>query len=102
MSEAPVLLREDKDGVATLTLNRGDQFNSLSEALIAALQGALDAIAGDDSVRVVVLAGAGRAFCAGHDLKEMRATPKQAYYDAFTDRRQAPARRKTDEPQLAA
>ena len=77
----PVLLREDKDGVATLTLNRADQFNSLSEALIEALQGALDAIAGDDSVRVVVLAGAGRAFCAGHDLKEMRATPKQAYYE---------------------
>ena len=79
-ADSPVLLREDKDGVATLTLNRPDQFNSLSEALIAALEGALDAIAGDDAVRVVVLAGAGRAFCAGHDLREMRAKPQHAYY----------------------
>ncbi len=77
----PVLVRSDKDGVATLTLNRADQFNSLSEALITALQAELDRIAGDDAVRVVVIAGAGRAFCAGHDLKEMRATPKQAYYE---------------------
>jgi enoyl-CoA hydratase/carnithine racemase len=78
---APVLLRADKDGVATLTLNRPEQFNSLSEALIDALQRELDRIAGDDSVRVVVLAGAGRAFCAGHDLKEMRANPRQSYYE---------------------
>jgi enoyl-CoA hydratase/carnithine racemase len=76
----PVLLREDKEGIATLTLNRPDQFNSLSESLLAALQGALDAIAGDEAVRVVVLAGAGRAFCAGHDLKEMRSKPQQPYY----------------------
>ena len=81
-----VLLREDRDGVATLTLNRPDQFNSLSEGLIAALQDALDKIAGDDAVRAVVLAGAGRAFCAGHDLKEMRATPKQAYYEDLSAR----------------
>jgi enoyl-CoA hydratase/carnithine racemase len=78
---APVLLREDKDGVATLTLNRPEQFNSLSEALLEALQRELERIAADDSVRVVVLAGAGRAFCAGHDLKEMRANPKQTYYE---------------------
>jgi len=77
----PVLLREDKDGIATLTLNRPDQFNSLSEALIDALQRELERVAADGSVRVVVLAGAGRAFCAGHDLKEMRANPKQAYYE---------------------
>jgi enoyl-CoA hydratase/carnithine racemase len=78
---APVLLREDKDGIATLTLNRPDQFNSLSEALIDALQRELDRIAADDAVRVVVLAGAGRAFCAGHDLREMRANPRQSYYE---------------------
>jgi len=78
---APVLLREDKDGIATLTMNRPDQFNSLSEALLEALQRELERVAADDSVRVVVLAGAGRAFCAGHDLKEMRANPKQAYYE---------------------
>jgi enoyl-CoA hydratase/carnithine racemase len=81
MTDAPVLLREDKDGVAKLTLNRADQFNSLSEALIEALQRELERVAADDSVRVVVLAGAGRAFCAGHDLKEMRANPKQSYYE---------------------
>lgn len=81
MSDAPVLLREDKDGVATLALNRPDQFNSLSEALIDALQRELERVAADDAVRVVVIAGAGRAFCAGHDLKEMRANPRQSYYE---------------------
>jgi enoyl-CoA hydratase/carnithine racemase len=59
-------------GVATLTLNQGDRFNPLSTAMIAALESALDGIGGDPSIRVVVLAGAGRGFCAGHDLKEMR------------------------------
>jgi enoyl-CoA hydratase/carnithine racemase len=77
----PVLTRSDKAGVATLTLNRPDQFNSLSEELIEALRRELERVAADDSVRVVVLAGAGRAFCAGHDLKEMRANPKQSYYE---------------------
>ena len=67
-----VLLRQDEGGVATLTLNRPDQFNSLSQALLTELQRQLDAIAADASVRVVVVKGAGRAFCAGHDLKEMR------------------------------
>lgn len=80
-ASAPLLLREDKDGIATLTLNRPEQFNSLSEALIDALQRQLERVAADDSVRVVVLAGAGRAFCAGHDLREMRANPKQSYYE---------------------
>ena len=79
-SEA-ILIREDEGGVCTLTLNRPDQFNALSEAMLAALQDALDAIAGDASVRVVVLAARGTAFCAGHDLKEMRARPEQAYYE---------------------
>ena len=66
-----ILLREDKDGVATLTLNRPDARNALSEALIAALIGELDAIAKDRSVRAVIVAGNGPAFSAGHDLKEM-------------------------------
>jgi len=70
--EAPVL-RTDQDGVATLTLNRPKQYNALSAAVLDALQGHLDAIAVDPAVRVVVIAGAGTAFCAGHDLKEMRA-----------------------------
>ena len=75
-----LLLRADRaDGLTTLTLNRPSQFNSLSEALLSALQKELDAIAADDTVRVVVLAGAGKAFCAGHDLKEMRANHSKAY-----------------------
>jgi enoyl-CoA hydratase/carnithine racemase len=70
--EAPLLV-ERRDGVATVTLNRPAQFNALSSALIDELQSALDAIAGDPSVRVVILAARGRGFCAGHDLKELRA-----------------------------
>ena len=71
----PILLRTDLEGVATLTLNRPSQFNALSVELLAELQDALDALARDAAVRVVVIAGAGKAFCAGHDLKQMRATP---------------------------
>jgi enoyl-CoA hydratase/carnithine racemase len=67
------LLRRDTDGITTLTLNRPEQFNALSGALLNDLQAALDGIARNQSVRVVVIAGAGPAFCAGHDLKEMRA-----------------------------
>ena len=79
-ASAPLLLRDDRDGVRTLTLNRPDQFNALSEALIDELRAALDATARDPDVRVVVLAGAGRAFCAGHDLRELRARPDPAWY----------------------
>jgi enoyl-CoA hydratase/carnithine racemase len=75
-----VLRREDRDGVATLVLNRPEQANALSEALLAALQESLDEIARAPDVRVVVIAGAGRAFCAGHDLREMRARPDEAWY----------------------
>jgi len=78
MSE-PLLLRHVEAGVATLTLNRPAQFNSLSEELLAALQDALDDIAGDASLRAVVIAGAGKAFCAGHDLKQMRANHDKDY-----------------------
>jgi enoyl-CoA hydratase/carnithine racemase len=77
----PILLREDKDGITTLTLNRPKQYNALSEAMLAALQAELDEIAQNESVRVLVLAAAGKAFCAGHDLKEMRTKPNQAYYN---------------------
>lgn len=80
-----VLLREDQAGICTLTLNRPHHYNALSEDLIAALQQSLDAIAGDRSVRVVVLTGAGRGFCAGHDLKEMYPHSDRAYFeDLFT------------------
>lgn len=78
-STLPILLRSDDAGVATLTLNRPAQFNSLSEELLAELQAALDAIAADKSVRAVVIAGAGKAFCSGHDLKQMRANHSKAY-----------------------
>jgi enoyl-CoA hydratase/carnithine racemase len=66
-----LVLRSDEGAVATLTLNDPLRLNALSEAMLAALQEALDAIAGAAAVRVVVLRGAGRAFCAGHDLREM-------------------------------
>jgi len=69
----PVLLREDADGIAILTLNRPQQRNSLSEALIAALTAGLADIANDKRVRVVILAANGPAFSAGHDMKEMTA-----------------------------
>jgi enoyl-CoA hydratase/carnithine racemase len=75
----PILLRTDAGGVATLTLNRPTQFNALSEEMLTELQAALDAIAQDGSVRVVVIAGAGKAFCAGHDLKQMRANHAKEY-----------------------
>ncbi len=76
----PILLREDRAGIATLTLNRPAQYNALSEELLDELQAALDAIGEDEAIRVVVLAGAGKAFCAGHDLKQMRARPDRDYY----------------------
>lgn len=78
--EIPYVLQARSDGVATLTLNRGDKFNPLSEEMMAALQAELDAIKGDAGVRVVVLAAHGKAFCAGHDLKQMRAQPSADYY----------------------
>jgi enoyl-CoA hydratase/carnithine racemase len=81
-SQEPVLLRsQDARGVVTLTLNRPHAFNALSEGILAALQRELDAIADDESVRVVVVAAKGKAFCAGHDLKEMRAVPSLDYYE---------------------
>ena len=78
--EEKLLLRQDANGVATLTLNRPKQYNALSEDLLSELQSALRAIETDTSVRVLVIAGNGPAFCAGHDLKQMRANPSKAYY----------------------
>ena len=78
----PLVLRvQDARGVVTLTMNRPSAFNALSEGMLDALQRELDAIAADATARVVVIKGAGRAFCAGHDLKEMRAEPSQDYYE---------------------
>lgn len=80
MAEEKVLLREDfPDGRSVLTLNRPAQFNSLSLELLTALQAALDDIARSEVIRVVVIAGAGKAFCAGHDLREMRGNPDKPF-----------------------
>lgn len=84
MADATVLLESrDARGVVTLTLNRPEAFNALSEALIDALHHTAERLAHDESLRAVVIAGAGKAFCAGHDLRQMRATPEQAYYEAL-------------------
>ena len=79
--EPHLLQQQDARGVLTLTLNRPQAFNALSAGLLDALQAALDRAAQDDSLRAVVLAATGKAFCAGHDLKEMRADPSQGYYE---------------------
>jgi enoyl-CoA hydratase/carnithine racemase len=76
-----VLAARDARGVLTLTLNRPDAFNALSEGMLEALQTALDHARDDERLRAVVIAGAGKAFCAGHDLKEMRADPSLGYYE---------------------
>src|SRR5271170_2852889 len=81
----PLVLLQREHGVAHLTLNRPAQFNALSEQMLTALHGALDAIADERAVRVVVLGGAGKAFCAGHDLKQMKANPTLAYYQRLFD-----------------
>jgi len=72
-AESPLVLRQDEGGIVTLTLNRGERFNPLSTVMVAALERELDALKTDHTARVVVLTGAGKGFCAGHDLKEMRA-----------------------------
>ena len=79
----PVLHTQDARGVHTLTLNRASTFNALSEDMIAALQTALDAIAHDSSARAVVIAAQGKAFCAGHNLKDLRARPELTYYQTL-------------------
>jgi enoyl-CoA hydratase/carnithine racemase len=79
-TEAPYVLRDFNGGVLTLTLNRAGKFNPLSEEMLTELQTALDQAKADANVRIVVLAAAGRAFCAGHDLKQMRASPSEDYY----------------------
>lgn len=68
-----ILLRDDAASIATLTMNAPERLNALSDAMLAALQTQLDNIADDQTVRVVIIKGAGKAFCAGHDLKEMQA-----------------------------
>lgn len=78
-----VLHNRDARGVVTLTLNDAPRFNALGSAMLDALQSALDDIAQDDTVRAVVLAAAGKAFCAGHNLKDMAAHPQLDYYQTL-------------------
>lgn len=84
-NESQILLRDDSDGIATLTLNRPQQYNALSSAMLGELQAALDDIATNDAVRVVIIGANGKAFCPGHDLKEMRASEDRAVHQALFD-----------------
>ncbi|MEE9322682.1 MAG: enoyl-CoA hydratase [Granulosicoccus sp.] len=83
ITDSPLLV-EHTAGITRLTLNRPKQFNALSNSMLEALQQGIDSL--PDSTRVVVIRARGRAFCAGHDLKEMRAHPEQAYYQALFNR----------------
>lgn len=83
IAEQYVLTTRDARGVATLTLNRPQQFNALSQEMMAALQTELEALADDAAVRVVVIGAQGKAFCPGHDLKQMKANPSLEYYQSL-------------------
>src|SRR6267142_4618532 len=79
----PLLLREDRDAICTLTMNRPQQMNLLTSEMLDALQSAFDSLISDRKIRVVVLGGAGKGFCAGHDLKEIRALKEQPKIEAL-------------------
>ncbi|MDP2075197.1 enoyl-CoA hydratase [Hydrogenophaga sp.] len=81
--DAGLLHTRDDRGVHSLTLNTPRSFNVLSEAMLIALQAAIDAVAADPKARLVVIGASGKAFCAGHDLKEMKANPELTYYQAL-------------------
>ena len=82
-SPEALVLRSGENGIVTLTLNRPQQMNALSDMMLDALQREFDALAADVSLRCVVIAGMGKAFCAGHDLLEMKSHPQQAFYQAL-------------------
>jgi enoyl-CoA hydratase/carnithine racemase len=86
VSTEAILIRGDDNGIATLTLNRPEQFNALSSDLLFELQAALDDISADASIRVVIIGANGRGFCAGHDLKEIRSSTDKAFHQALFDR----------------
>jgi enoyl-CoA hydratase/carnithine racemase len=79
----PLILAGKRGGVATLCLNRPKQFNALSEAMLDALQSEFDALAADKALRCVVLSATGKAFCAGHDLAEMRSNNQYHFYQSL-------------------
>lgn len=82
-SNEPLVIRENLGSVVTLTLNCPKQFNALSVDMLSTMQTELDSIVQDSSIRVVVIAANGKAFCAGHNLKEMRANPEKAFQRAL-------------------
>ena len=82
-SDSPSLVAEMRSGIATLQLNRPQQLNALSESVLEALQRQLDELSSAPDLRCVILAATGRAFCAGHDLEEMRRTPTLEYYQSL-------------------
>ena len=84
-SAPPYVLVDDREGVTTLTLNRGERLNPLSSDMIAALTAELKAVGSIVSIRAVVIAGAGRGFCAGHDMKEIHAHPDAAWQQGLFD-----------------
>ena len=82
-----IVLKETRaPGVMMLTLNRPDQYNPLSEEMLSSLQAEIDEVSADNDIKVLIIAAAGKAFCAGHDLKEMRAAPDQFYYEDLFSR----------------
>jgi enoyl-CoA hydratase/carnithine racemase len=83
--DQPILLREDSDEITTLTLNRPAQYNALSGEMLTALQIALDDIKQDDTVRVLIIAANGKAFCPGHDLKELRSSEEREFHQGLFD-----------------
>ena len=86
MTDSSILLRNDRDGIVTLTLNRPAQYNALSGELLDELQRQLDDINADQSRRVVIIAASGKAFCPGHDLKEMRSSEDREFHQALFER----------------
>jgi len=86
VSAEAILIRDDDNGIATLTLNRPEQFNALSSDMLFELQAALDDISADASIRVVIIGANGRGFCAGHDLKEIRSSADRAFHQDLFDR----------------
>ena len=85
-SSDAILLRDSEEGIVTLTLNRPSQYNALSADMLDALQAALDDIDSDPQQRVVIIAANGKAFCAGHDLKEMRSSEDREFHQALFDK----------------
>ena len=86
MIKEPILLRDDSEGIVTLTLNQPEQYNPLSERMLDALQAALDDIDRDESLRVVVIAASGKAFCPGHDLREVRSSEDRDFHQGLFDK----------------